>query len=90
MYQATYWKTLEEFPTMSGLFVEQSRAEVQGNQLYEGQPLRRSKFHILSGRKKKGWHAIGEDRGKKPSIIYLKYELLANSWASRPDVRLAP
>ena len=87
LHQATYWKTLEEFPTMSGLFVEQSRAEVVGKPLYEGQPLRRSKFHILSGDEKEGVARIGEDRGKKPRIIYLKYELQPNT-ASRFDDRL--
>ncbi len=87
LHQATYWKTLEEFPTMSGLFVEQSGAEVVGKPLYDGQLFRRSKFHILSGNERVGVARIGADRGKNPRTIYLKYELQPNT-ASEFDDKL--
>ena len=79
LHQETYWKTLEEFPGMSGLFVEQSRAEVIRQPLYEGQPIVRSKFYILSGDDRAGVGRIGEERGNDPRIIYLKYELQPNT-----------
>ena len=79
LHQATYWKSLEDFPTMSGLFVEQSRAPVVGKPLYEGQPLRRSKFHILSGNDSVGVARIAEERGNDPRVIYLKYEVQPNT-----------
>ena len=87
LHQETYWKTLEEFPTMSGLFVEQAIGEVAGKPLYPGQPMRRSKFHILSGNERVGVARIGEDRGNNPRTIYLKYELRMNT-ASTFDDRL--
>ena len=87
LHLATYWKMLEEFPTMSGLFVEQARAEVVGNPLYEGQPLRRSKFHMLSGNNRVGVARIAEEGGDAPRTIYLKYEVRPNT-ASEFDDKL--
>jgi len=87
LHQETYWKTFEEFPTMAGLFVEQSTGEVVGKPLYEGQPLRRSKFHILSGNDRVGVARIGEDRGKNPRTIFLKYEVQPNK-ANKFDDKL--
>ena len=87
LHQETYWKTLEDFPTMSGLFVEQSIGEVVGKPLYPGQPIRRSKIHILSGDERVGVARIGEDRGDNPRTIYLKYELQMNT-ASKFDDKL--
>ena len=86
LHQTTYWKTLEEFPTMSGLFVEQSMVEVVGKPLYEGQPIRRSKFHILSGNERFGVARIGEDRGDSPRIVYLKYEVQPNTASKFDDM----
>ena len=59
--QETYWRTLQEFPTMSGLFVEKGRTtEVVGNPLYEGQPIGANKFYMFSGTAASG---VGTLRG---------------------------
>ena len=47
--QETYWQTLEKFPDLSGLFVEQARKEAVGKSLYEGGPIGESRFFILFG-----------------------------------------
>ena len=84
LHQATYWRTLQEFPTMSGLFVEEARGEAVGQRLYEGQPIRLSKFYIISGNEMVGVARIEEDWGDSPRTVYLKYEALPNT-ASKFD-----
>ena len=87
LHQATYWRTLQEFPTMSGLFVEEARGEAVGQPLYEGQPIRLSKFYIISGNDMAGVARIEEDWGDSPRTVYLKYEALPNT-ASKFDDKL--
>ena len=64
LHQETYWKTLEQFPTMSGLFVEEAREEVVGKPLYEGQPIGMSKFYIISGNDRAGAARFGGRMGR--------------------------
>ncbi len=81
LHQETYWKTLQEFPTMSGLFVEAADKEVVGKPLYEGQPNGRSKFFILSGSDTAGVARIEEGLGIRstPTTVYLKYQVQPNT-----------
>ena len=88
LHQETYWKTLEEFPTMSGLFGEGAGKEVVGKALYEGQPIGRSSyFFILSGNGIAGVARIGEGGGDSPRTVYLKYQVQPNT-DSRFDEKL--
>ena len=88
LHQETYWKTLQEFPTMSGLFGEGAGKEVVGKALYEGQPIgRSSQFFILSGNGIAGVARIGEDWGDSPRTVYLKYQVQPNT-DSRFDEKL--
>jgi len=79
LHQETYWKTLQAFPSMSGLFVEESRGEVVGKALYEGQPMGVNKFYILSGNDEAGVARIEEDWGSNPRTVYLRYQVQPNT-----------
>lgn len=79
LHQPTYWKTLEEFPAMSGLFVEEAREEVVGKPLYEGQPIGVNKLYILSGDDVAGVARIDQDWGSNPPSVYLKYQVQPNT-----------
>ncbi|MDP6823738.1 MAG: hypothetical protein QF554_10655 [Dehalococcoidia bacterium] len=74
-HQESYWKTLEEFPTMSGLFVEQRRLGVVGKALYEGEPIGINKLYVVTGDDSAGIIRIEEDYGSDPPTHYLKYEV---------------
>ena len=47
--QGTYWKAIEKYPGLPGLFVEADRKQVVGQSLYEGGPIGENRFFILSG-----------------------------------------
>lgn len=75
LHQETYWRTLEQQPTMSGLFVEDTKEKLVGKALYEGQPIGVNRFYILSGNDAAGVARIEEDWGNNPPLVYLKYEV---------------
>ena len=75
LHQDTYWKTLEQHPAMSGLFIEDTNEELVGKPLYEGQPIGVSRFYILSGNDAAGVARIEEDWGSDPPLVYFKYEV---------------
>ncbi len=79
LHQETYWKTLEEFPTMSGLFREHAAKDRVGKALYEGPPMEWSKFYILSGNTMAGVARIERDWDSNPPWVYLKYEVQPNT-----------
>ena len=85
LHQATYWKTLEQFPAMSGLFVEDTDEKLVGNPLYEGQPIGDSRFYILAGNNVAGVALIEEDWGSNPRAVYLKYEVKENTDSKYDD-----
>ena len=85
LHQATYRKTLERFPMMSGLLVEDTDEEVVGEPLYEGQPIGASRFFILSGNDVAGVALIEEDWGDSPRTVYFKYEVLPNTASEFDD-----
>ena len=79
LHQETYWKTLEQHPMMSGLFIEDTDEELVGKPLYEGQPIGVSRFYILSGNDAAGVARIEEDWGSNPPSVYLKYQVQPNT-----------
>ena len=85
LHQETYWKTLEQHPTMSGLFVEDTDEELVGKPLYEGQPIGVSRLYILSGNDAAGVARIEEDWGSVPPSVYLKYEVQPNTHSEFDD-----
>ncbi len=80
LHQETYWKAIEDNPTMAGLFTESTMGNIIGKTLYDGDPLGRSKFFILSGNEKEGVARINEgDTGwSDPRTVYLKYRFEEN------------
>ena len=85
--QETYWKALEKFPELSGLFVEQARKEAVGQSLYEGGPIGENRFFILSGNDSSGIARIEDHRvSEKPRTVYLKYEIIANTESNSDDI----
>ena len=77
--QETYWRTLEEFPTMSGLFVEKGREDAVGTPLYEGLPNGANKFYMLSGPDASGVERFDGEFGREIRSFYLKYDVQPNT-----------
>jgi len=84
LHPKTYWRTLQQFPTMSGLFVEQARGGVVGKPLYQGQPMGYNKIFILSGNELAGVARIEQDWSGYPRV-YLKYEVQPNTESKFDD-----
>ena len=85
--QETYWQTLEQFPDLSGLFVEQARKEAVGKSLYGGGPIGESRFFILFGDDTSGVARIDKSRDWEGSrTIYLKYEVIRHSENASDDM----
>ena len=85
--QETYWKTLETFPELSGLFVEQARKEAIGQSLYEGGPIGENRFFILSGDETSGIARIDNRRDWEGArTMYLKYEIIRHSESKIDDM----
>jgi len=79
LHQESYWRTLEEFPSMSGLFYEAAGEDVVGKALYEGRPIGVNKFYMLSGNDVAGVARIEKVSGRNPRTVYLKYEVQPNT-----------
>ena len=78
--QSTYWKAIEKYPKLSGLFVEANRKQVVGQALYEGGPIGENRFFILSGNNSSGVARIEDHRTtNNPRAVYLKYAVTPNS-----------
>jgi len=87
--QSTYWKAIEKYPGLSGLFVEADRKQVVGQFLYEGGPIGENRFFILSGNNLSGVARIEDRRTtENPRAVYLKYEVTANSESKMDDTLL--
>jgi hypothetical protein len=83
LHQETYWKVLQENPTLSGLFTEEVKGRVHGTYLYEGEPNGKNRFFILSGDEKAGIARI--DKEWANAKIFLKYEVSLNTESKFDD-----
>jgi hypothetical protein len=83
LHQETYWKVLQENPTLSGLFTEEIKHQVQGTYLYEGEPMGKNRFFILSGDEEAGIARI--DNEWSDATTFLKYKVSLNTESKFDD-----
>ena len=83
LHQDTYWKVLQENPTLSGLFTESVTNHVQGTYLYAGAPMGMSRLFILSGDEKAGVARIDDEWLE--GTTFLKYEISLNTESKFDD-----
>ena len=83
LHQDTYWKVMQENPTLSGLFTESVTNQTQGTSLYDGQPMGVSRLFILSGDEKAGVARIDDEWNE--GMTFLKYEVSLNTESKFDD-----
>lgn len=73
---ATFWKSLEEHPGLSGLWVEADRGNLVGQPLYDRRPNGKSWYYLLSGNASSGVAKIEPYFYQDVSSVwYLKFEI---------------
>ena len=83
LHQETYWKVLQENPTLSGLFTEEIKHRVQGTYLYNGEPMGKNRFFMLSGDEKAGIARINKEWSD--AMTFLKYKVSLNTESKFDD-----
>ena len=84
---ATFWKSLEEHPGLSGLWVEADRADLVGQPLYGGRPNGKSWYYLLSGSASSGIAKIEPYFDQDVSRTwYLKLEIESKTDESYHDI----